>query len=95
MCRLSCFSRVQLCVTLWTMAHQGPLSMGLCRQEHWSGLPFPLPGDLPDPGIKAKSPTSPALADGFFTTESPGKPITNINIGNFYLWDRICVNYFS
>ena len=76
-------------------SHQAPLSMGFFRREYWSGLPFPLPGDLPDPGIKAKSPTSPALADGFFTTESPGKPITNINIGNFYLWDRICVNYFS
>ena len=53
----------------WTIAHQAPPSMGFSRQEYWSGLPFPLPGDLPDPGIK---PVSPALADGFFTTETSG-----------------------
>ena len=47
-----------------------PLSMGFSRQEHWSGLPFPSPGDLPDPGIK---PSAPTLAGGFFTTEPPGK----------------------
>ena len=52
--------------TPWTVAGQAPLSMGLPRQEYWSGLPFPFPGDLPDSGIK---PTSPALAGGFFTTE--------------------------
>ena len=45
------FSRVQLFATPWTVAHQGPLSMGFSRQEYWSGLPFPPPGDLPDPGI--------------------------------------------
>ena len=50
--------------------HQAPLSMGFPRQEHWSGLPFPLPGDLPDPGIR---PTSPVVASGFSTTEPPGK----------------------
>ena len=50
--------------------HQAPLSIGFTRQEYWSGLPFPSPGDLPDPGIK---PMSPALAAGFFTTEPPGK----------------------
>ena len=44
------------------------------RQEYWSGLPFPFPGDLPDPGIEPMSPVSPALAGGFFTTEPPGKP---------------------
>ena len=49
--------------------------MGLSRQAYWSGLPFPLPGDLPYPGIKPASPVSPALAGGFFTTEPPGKPI--------------------
>ena len=57
--------------TPWTVAHQAPLSMGFPRQEHWSGLPFPSPGDLPDPGIK---PVSLALAGGFFITEPPGKP---------------------
>ena len=44
-------------VTLWTVAHQAPLSMGFSRQEYWSGLPFPSPGDLPDPGIEPGSPT--------------------------------------
>ena len=63
-------SRVQLFATPWTIAYQAPLSMGFARQEYWSGLPFPSPGDLPDPGIK---PASPALACGFFTTEPPGK----------------------
>ena len=57
-------------MTLWTIDYQGPLSMGFVRQEYWSGLPFPSPGDLPDPGIK---PGSPALAGRFFTTEPPGK----------------------
>ena len=58
-------------VTPWTVAHQVPLSMGFPKQEFWSGLPFPSPGDLADPEIK---PTSPALASGFFTTEPQGKP---------------------
>ena len=58
-------SPVQLFVTPWTVAHQAPLSMGFSRQEYWSGLPFPPPGDLPDPGIKPASLTSPALAGGF------------------------------
>ena len=53
-----------------TVANLAPLSMGLFIQEYWSGLPFPTPGDLPDPGIK---PASPALAGGFFTTVPPGK----------------------
>ena len=47
--------------------------MGFPRQEHWSGLPFPPPGDLPNPGIKPMSPASPALSGGFFTTEPPGQ----------------------
>ena len=60
----------KLCLTVipWTVAHQAPLSMGFPRQENWSGLPFPSPEDLPNPGIE---PTSPALAGGFFTTETP------------------------
>ena len=48
-------------VKFWTVAHQAPLSIGFFRQEYWSGLPFPSPGDLPDPGIKLKSPVSPTL----------------------------------
>ena len=67
---LSCFSRVQLLETPWTIAHQAPLSMGLCRQEYWSGLIFPSPGDLPNPGIE---PTSPALQADSFTAEPSGK----------------------
>ena len=59
--------------TQWTLAHQASLSLGFPRQEYWSGLPFPSPGDLPNPGIKPGSPMSPALAGGFFTTEPPRK----------------------
>ena len=54
--------------TLWTVAHQAPLSMGFSRQEYWSRLPCPPPADLPDPGIKSESLMSSALAGGFFTT---------------------------
>ena len=60
-----------LTVTLWTIACHPPLSMGFSRQEYWNGLPFPPPGNLPNPGIES---TSPTLADRFFTTEPPGKP---------------------
>ena len=56
--------------TLWTVALQTPLSVGFSRQEYWSGLLFPIPGDLPDPGMEPKSPVSPALAGGFFTTSA-------------------------
>ena len=69
---LSC---IRLFATPWSVALQAPLSMGFPRQEYWSGLPFPPPGDLPDPGIE---PVFPALADGCFTTESPGKPSENL-----------------
>ena len=55
----------------WTAAYQAPLSMGFSRQEYWSGLPFPSPGNLPNPGIK---PPSPALPGRFFTSEPPEKP---------------------
>ena len=64
------FSCVQLCAALWTIACQAPLSMGLSRQEYWSGLPYPPPKDLPDPGIEPTSLMSPALAGGFFTTRA-------------------------
>ena len=62
------------CLTLtssWTVACQAPLCMGFSRQEYWSGLPFPSPGDLPDPGIEAESP---ALQVDSSPTEPPGKP---------------------
>ena len=63
--------------TPWTVTCQAPLSMGFPRQEYWSGLPLPSPGDLPDPGIEPKSP---ALAGGFFTSEPPGKPLILIKV---------------
>ena len=60
--------------TSWTVALQDPLSMEFSRQEYWSRLPFPPPGDPPDPGIEPASLTSPALAGGFFTAMPPGMP---------------------
>ena len=64
-------SRVQLFVTPWTVAYQAPPSMGFSRQECWSGLPFPSPGDLPNPGIELGSP---ALQTDALPSEPPGKP---------------------
>ena len=66
-------NRVQLLVTRYG-AHHAPLSLRSSRQEYWTGVPFPSSGDLPGPGIE---PVSPVLADGFFTTEPPGKPSLN------------------
>ena len=65
---LSC---VQLFATPWTVAYQAPPSMGFSRQECWSGLPFPSPGDLPDPGIE---PGSPSLQADTLPSEPPEKP---------------------
>ena len=66
-------SFVQFFATSWTVAHQGPLSMGFPRQEYWSGLPFPLLGDLLNPGIKPASLESSTLPDRFLTTMPSGK----------------------
>ena len=66
-----CVSQSCLFVTPWTVACQAPLSMEFSRQEYWSGLTFPSPGCLPNPGIE---PASPALAGGLFHNEPPGKP---------------------
>ena len=66
--RAKSLSRVRLFVTLWTGAHQAPLSMGFSRQEYWSGLPCPPPRTLPDPGIESVSLMSPVLVGRFFTT---------------------------
>ena len=74
--KLSGFSHVQLFATPWTVARQAPLSMEFSRQEYWSGLSFPSPGNLPDPGIEPESLASPELSGGFFTTKPPGKPPT-------------------
>ena len=89
---LNRFSCVWLFVTPWTVAHQASLSIGFSSQEYSSGLPFPPPGDLPDPGIgllfsppwdlpdPGIKPTSPALAEGFFTTEPPRKPVLSVGL---------------
>ena len=63
----SVLNRVQLFVTPWAVTCQAPLSMGFSRQEYWSGLLFPILGDLPNPGIEPMSLVSPSLAGGFFT----------------------------
>ena len=76
--KVKSLSRVQLFATPWTVTYQALLSMGFSRQEYWSGLPFPYPWDLPDPGIKPLSLTSPALAGGFFITNATREaPIIN------------------
>ena len=72
--KVKSLSRVRLFATPWTVAYQASLSMGFSRQEYWSGLPFPSPGDLPDPGIAPRSPT---LEADTLTSEPPGKPKSN------------------
>ena len=67
-------SRVRLFATPRIVAYQAPLSMEFSRQEYWSGWPFPIQGDLPNPGNEPVSLASPALAGGFFISVSPGKP---------------------
>ena len=74
-CEDSTCACVQLCLTPWTVACQAPRSMVFSRQEYWSGLPFPSPGNLPNPGIKAVTPASSAWAGTFFTTEPRGKAV--------------------
>ena len=64
------FSHIGLFATPWTVAHQAPLSMGFSRQEYWSGLPCPPPGDLPDPGMEPESLMSPVLVGWYFITSA-------------------------
>ena len=71
--KVKSLSHVRLFVTPWAVAHQASPSMGFSRQEYWSGLPFPSPGYLLDPGIEPRSPTLPADA---LTSEPPGKHLT-------------------
>ena len=78
--------RVRLFVTPWTVARQAPLSMEFSRQEHWSGLPFPSPGDLSDPAIGPRSPT---LQAGSLPSDPPGKTMSAIPITRCPT--RICV----
>ena len=77
-----CFSRAQLFVAPGQECSL-PGSMGMSRQEYWSGLPCPPPGDLPDPRIELMSLTTPPLADRFFTAKPPRKPL--YHLGDFYL----------
>ena len=77
---LSCFSHARLFAALLTVAQQVPLSMGFSRQEHWSGLPRPSPGALPDTGIAPTSLMSPALTGGFFTTSATWKVLFGLII---------------
>ena len=79
MCMLSRFSHVWLFATPWTVARQA-LSMGFSRQEYWSGLPCPPPGDLPDPGIKPASLMSPSLAGEFFTTSTTWEALNQLSV---------------
>ena len=69
-------------MTPWTVARQAPLSMGFSRKEYWSELPFPPPGDLPDPGIKLTSPMSPALQTNSLPIEPSGKLYSAVEISN-------------
>ena len=83
---LSCFSCVRLFATLWTVACQAPRSMRFSRQEYWSGLACLPPGDLPNPGIKLASLTSPALAAGFFTTRATWEDHNKMNNKRIYIF---------
>ena len=76
--RAKSLSCVWLFAVPWTVAHQVLLSMGFSRQEYWSGLPFASPEDLPNPGIKPSSLTSPALAGGFFTTSAAWEALSRV-----------------
>ena len=78
-------SRVRLFATPWTIAHQSPLSMGFSRQEYWSGLPFPPPGDLPQPGIEL---TSPACQVDSLPLSHPGNPQRELFDTTATWWER-------
>ena len=89
-------SHVQLFLTPWTTAQQALLSMEFSRQEYWSGLPFPAPGDLPDPVIKPTFLASPALAGGLFSNMPPGKPTVSPKVkkwGKLYVASQYPVLY--
>ena len=75
--KVTSLSRFRLFVTSWTVAHQGPPSMEFSRQEYWSGLPFPSPGDLPNPGTE---PGSPALRADALPSEPPGNPLIPVSV---------------
>ena len=80
--KVKLLSHVQLFVTPWTVACQAPQSMEFSRQEYWSGLPFPSLGDLPDPGIEARSPT---LQADTLPSETPGKFLLYRKVNQLYI----------
>ena len=80
--KIKSLSRVRLFVTPWTVAYQAPPSVGFSRQECWSGVPLPSPGDIPDPGIE---PGSPALQKDALPSEPPGKPPVTCK-ESLYVW---------
>ena len=86
-------SRVRLFATPWTVAYQASPSMGFSRQEYWSGLPFPSPGDLPYPGIE---PGSPAWEADALTSEPPGKqwPIKNYKLMDFCMFKSVNSDFY-
>ena len=88
-CVCQLLTRVRLFVTPWTVACQTPLSMGFSRQEYWSGLPFPSPGDLPNPGIQ---PGCPASQSDSLLSEPPGK-ISNISVCVYNQSTVHCLNF--
>ena len=88
-CVLSHFSRVWLFVIPWTAAHQAPLSVGFPKQESWSGLPFPPPGDLPNPGIESVSLMFPALAGGFLESKTEGSGPPNGEVEVHWSLDKV------
>ena len=83
---------LQLFLTPWTDSCQAPLSIGFPRQEYWSGLLFPSPGDLSQPGMEL---ASPALAGGFFTTEPSGKPNVVVSSIDYLICERCGVYPFA
>ena len=85
---VSVLSHVQVFVTLWTVAYQAPLCMGFSRQEYWSGLPFPTPGELSYLKMEPKSLISPALAGKFFTTNATGSATIDTIFENIMLSER-------
>ena len=91
-CVLSHFSYVRCFLKLWTLPCQAPLSMGFSRQEYWSGLPCPPPGDLPDPGTEPISLMSPALAGRFFTTSTTVEALVLYSCVK--IWHKYCLELY-
>ena len=94
-CMYPCLvAQLGLLETLWTVAHQAPLSLWLSRQEYWSGLPFPPPGDLPNPGIKPVSPVSPALQAVSLLTRNKNSR-TSLAVQWLWPWASIAVAWIG